>query len=254
MVLGILTAVAACPAIIGTTEAVRHGEQQNARERHRGRKYNLTVNLLKHSTYAAQFNGAPIVLRNHKLYVDTRRDTAADPTAPEYFPATINYLPYPGKKEEWREAGFRNGEGMVTLINDERYLNWVFVDRDTFEVKYGEREPAEPHLVGPWDCTAIDRRLTFRGWEGFIAVQEDDGDDMWALYFDCKDDGLTGEGQIGNKGKRMLEVEVSRKEVRRDFEAAFTERAERVSLRQGQGQQQQPPRTSLRSSLPQRRA
>lgn len=251
MVLGIITAVAACPAIIGTTEAVRHGEQQNARERHRGRKYNLTVNLLKHSTYSAQFNGAPIVLRDHKLYIDTRRDTSARPSEPEYFPATINYLAYPGKKEIWRDAGFRNGEGMVTLINDERYLNWVYVDHATYEVKYGERVLAEPHLVGPWDCTAIDRRLTFRGWEGFIAVQEENGDDMWALYFDCQDDGLTGEGQIGNKGKRMLEVEVSRKELRRDRDAAFAERAERSSARENS--QSQPAQTSLRQSFNERR-
>jgi hypothetical protein len=30
MVLGIITAIAACPAIVGTTEAVRQGQRKNA--------------------------------------------------------------------------------------------------------------------------------------------------------------------------------------------------------------------------------
>lgn len=230
MVLGLITAIAVCPALLGTNEAIRHGEAQNRRENHRGRKYNLTVSLLRNSSYSAQFNGAPIVLRDGKLYVDTRKDVAAK-EGEEHFLATINYLAYPGMKEVWREAGFSRGEGMVTLINEERYLNWVYVHHLTHEVRYGQRVDAEPHLVGPWDCTAIDRRLTFRDWEGFIAVQENDDDELWALYFDVRDDGLTGEGQVGLGGKRMLEVEVWRKEVRRDLDVSLAQRQERMDLR-----------------------
>jgi hypothetical protein len=77
----------------------------------------------------------------------------------------------------------------------------------------------------------IDKRLTFRGWEGFIAVQETDGSDMWALYFDCQDNGLTAAGQMGTKGKRMLEVEVWRKELKIDLASSLAERAERIELR-----------------------
>ena len=44
--------------------------------------------------------------------------------------------------------------------------------------------------MGPWNCTKIDRRMTFQGWEGFIAVKEGTG--VWALYFDVDDDGLKG--------------------------------------------------------------
>ena len=120
----------------------------------------------------------------------------------------------------------------MTMINDERFLNWVFVDKQTHEVKYGVRAEADPHVVGPWDCTKIERRLTFQGWEGFIAVQEEDGDEMWALYFDVEDDGLTGDGQIGNQRKRMLEVEIWRKEMRRDYDDALKERQERIEARE----------------------
>ena len=68
MVLGILTAVAACPAIIGTTEAVRQGQRNNAKERHRGQKANLFVSCSGKSKQAAQINGGMVVLRNNKVY------------------------------------------------------------------------------------------------------------------------------------------------------------------------------------------
>ncbi|KAK5120363.1 hypothetical protein LTR85_006302 [Meristemomyces frigidus] len=230
MVFGIITAVAACPAIVGTTEAIRYGQKNNNREEHRGRKYHLTVNLTRRSRYSAQFEGAEIVLKDNKLWIDIRKDVLED-----FWPATANYLEYPGKKEVWRRAGYALGEGFVTTINAQRFLNWVYVDRNTHEVKYGVRPEADPHIVGPWDCTKIERRLTFQGWEGFLAVQEEDGDEMWALYFDCEDDGLTGEDQIGHRDKRMLEVEVCRKEVRRDRDAAINERAERLEMREETG-------------------
>jgi hypothetical protein len=226
MVFGILTAVAACPAIIGTTEAIRHGQRQNAREEHRGRKSHLTVTLPVRNSYSAQFDGALVVLRDNKLYVDTERSRLGTNLA---HPFTGYYLPYPGKETEWKKQGFRKGEGMVTTISDDPpFLNWVFVDRDTHEVKYGVRAEAEGHLVGPWDCTWVDKRLTFEGWEGFIAVQEDEDDDLWALYFDSEDDGLRSGGRVGTEGKRMLAVEVWRKERRKGKEASDVERLERL--------------------------
>jgi len=56
--------------------------------------------------------------------------------------------------------------------------------------------------------------MTFDGWEGFMVVQEEKN--VWALYFDVEDDGLKGKA----KGKRMLEVELARKERRKTKENA----------------------------------
>ncbi len=78
------------------------------------------------------------------------------------------FFPYPESK--WG----RRGEGYVSTISDDPpQLNWIFVDRNTYEVKYGLRVEAEGHHVGPWNVSPIDRRLTFDGWEGFIVVEED---------------------------------------------------------------------------------
>jgi hypothetical protein len=89
-------------------------------------------------------------------------------------------------------------------------LNWIYVDKDTYEVKYGDRAQSQTHIVGPWDCTKLDRRITLEGWEGFLAVRESAGN--WALYFDRDDDSLDG---IVPPKKRRVEVELTRKEMKK---------------------------------------
>lgn len=68
--------------------------------------------------------------------------------------------------------------------------------------------------MGPWNCTKVDRRMMFEGWEGFLAVEEKA--DTWALYFDREDDGLKGK----MFKKRKVEVELSRKEMKQTKENA----------------------------------
>lgn len=245
MVLGIITSVAACPAIIGTTQAIEQGQRQNKRDQARSRKSNLLVTCHDPSKKATDIHGGTIVLKDGKvcyftslstpimldipkpkiltqklsqqLYVTTVNPKAKFP--PEYNPEADKdrpnetghlfagyFFPYPDKK--WG----RRGEGYVTTIADDPpQLNWVFVDKDTYEVRYGLRKDAEPHLVGPWTCTPIDRRLTFDGWEGFMAVETERDSGVWQLYFDVDDDGLEEKVPMD---KRVLEIELTRKEMR----------------------------------------
>jgi hypothetical protein len=67
------------------------------------------------------------------------------------------------------------------------------------------------NLSGPFDCnlTKQERRLTFGGWEGFVAVQQEGG--FWALYFDRDIDGLKA---LVETGKLVIEIELLRQEVR----------------------------------------
>lgn len=88
-------------------------------------------------------------------------------------------------------------------------MNWIYVDKDTYEVKYGVRADAQPNITGPFDCTRQDRRLTFDGWEGWCAVEE--FPTIWALYFDKDDDGLRSKVA---EGTRVLDIELTRKEKR----------------------------------------
>jgi hypothetical protein len=114
------------------------------------------------------------------------------------------FFPYPDG--HWG----RRGDGFVsTIADDPPQLNWIYVDKDTYEVKYGLKVDAEPHIMGPWNASPIDKRLTFDGWEGFTAVEVKKG--QWQLYFDVNDDGLEGKVPLD---KRIMEVELQRKEMR----------------------------------------
>lgn len=99
---------------------------------------------------------------------------------------------------------------MVSTIQDDPpFLNWIYVDKDTYEVKYGTRKESEGHLIGPWNCTPIEKRTTFDEWEGFVVVDEQEGG--WALYFDLEDDLLQ---EKVPPDRRVVEVELIRKEMR----------------------------------------
>jgi hypothetical protein len=71
MVLGVLTAVAACPAIIGTNEAVQQGQKQNAKERHRGQKTNLAITCSSATALGKEINGCEVVLSDEKVRIQS---------------------------------------------------------------------------------------------------------------------------------------------------------------------------------------
>jgi hypothetical protein len=135
-----------------------------------------------------------------QLYLNVPSDEFPDGHLEDH-PFAGYFLPYPD--HDWK----RQGEGLVSTISDDPpQLNWIYVDCDTCEVKYGDRLASEPHIIGPWDVTKMDRRVTLTGWEGFVAVRYGPGE--WALYFDVDDNGL--QGVIGDE----MEVELVRKEQR----------------------------------------
>jgi hypothetical protein len=117
--------------------------------------------------------------------------------------------------------------GLVsTLSKDPPMLNWIYIDREIHEAKYGVRKVAETQLTGAFDYKTatvsmtitpptgeVDRReegekrTKFNGREGFVAVEEEDG--VWKLYFDLNKDGLKGV-KAGNSGRRNAEIDVIR--------------------------------------------
>jgi hypothetical protein len=201
MVLSMLIAVIAAPGLLGSQEAIRQSQSQEKREEHRARRCNLVATCVKSSPRSRELNGRIVVLRNGKLWIDTGTDDGA----PLGHPYAGYYLPYPDSTYE----------GLVTTITDVApVMNWVYIDKETHEAKYGVRLDAQPNLTGPFNCTRQDRRMTFDGWEGWCAVEEAPG--LWAVYFDVSDDGLRSKVAPGT---RVLEIELSRKEKRFQKEA-----------------------------------
>lgn len=68
MVLGVLTSVAACPAIVGVNEAIQSSQKSQAKQRHRGRKMNLVVSCTDPSSRMSRYiNGSYVVLKDRKV-------------------------------------------------------------------------------------------------------------------------------------------------------------------------------------------
>ncbi|KAI0865857.1 hypothetical protein F4860DRAFT_526237 [Xylaria cubensis] len=201
MAVPMLLALTICPALLGTQEAIRQSQSKNKREEHRARRCNLVVSCVKQSIRSRDIDGKLIILKDNKLWITTTppasHDENPEPTDDGY-PFSGYFLPYPGTSYE----------GLVSTISDDPpILNWIYVDKNTYEVKYGLRTDAQEHLTGPFDCTRQDRRMTLEGWEGFVAVEDYPG--VWALYFDRDDDGLVTKVPMGT---RVLEVELTRRE------------------------------------------
>ena len=96
--------------------------------------------------------------------------------------------------------------GLVSTIRqDPPELNWIYVDKDTLELKYGNKSQSIPHIVGTWDWTGDMKGLTLEGWEGFAALEESSG--IWALYYDRDDDGL----EVVRRGRRVVECILERR-------------------------------------------
>lgn len=97
--------------------------------------------------------------------------------------------------------------GLVSQVADDPpLLNWIYVDKDTMELKYGNKSTSITHNVGPWDWTEDESAIMFDELESFTAV-EDPTTKKWQVYVDMRDDSLE---QVIPKGRRKLQISLKR--------------------------------------------
>lgn len=111
-----------------------------------------------------------------------------DPTKREIpsFTALAFYIEYPELDET---KHLDRGLGLPTYVSaNPPLLNWIYADKDTHELMYGNRTQSVEHFVGPWDWTEDEKTLLLEGKDAFYAVEEEEG--QWALYYDRDGDEL----------------------------------------------------------------
>lgn len=109
------------------------------------------------------------------------------------------YIGYPDEQR-------KPTRGLVSSISENPpVLNWIYVDKDTLELKFGNRTQSREHIVGPWDWTKDKAGITIEGAERFAAVKE--GNCLWAMYYDRDGDSLRG---ILNDDRTRVEVNLMR--------------------------------------------
>ena len=200
MVIGLLT-LAAIPTTIGVAEGVNAEDKKidadtsSGTDAERMRKFNLECYCESNSRKARKIHGGKIVLRNDKIYIEPQ--SSSNGHTFEGF-----YVSYPDPDRP-RPPPL----GLVSSIaSDPPTLNWIYVDKRTREVKYGNRTQSRAHIVGWWGWDAGEEGgpggLTLEGEERAVAVETQAG---WEVRWEDEN------GEIGVKGKKTLTVSLERK-------------------------------------------
>ena len=214
--------VVAIPVVTGVAQGVEHQKKQNEEAANESRmwKFNCLVSCDTDDEIAKEeLNNAILVVRHDKVWVvprdaDNKPVPPVEGTKPELHAFAGFYIQYPD------ESRFPPERGLVSTISDDPpMLNWVYCDKETYELRYNNRTGSMAHHVGVWDWSEDETRVTFDGWEGFIAIDEWDGEDedpttpwgkeglRWAVYFDKDDNGLKGR----HKGRDKFEIALTRR-------------------------------------------
>ena len=184
---------------IAISEGVRQQERRETDEQARMRDFHLDVYCEAKSRKTDQVHNTIVVLKDGKLWLApkdprTKMPLPMDGDSKPGHPFTGFFLDYSGERPNVdpmferlnRPAKIR---GLVsTIAQKPPTLNWIYVDRRTMELRYGSREQAHGHILGPFGWTDDEVGVTLEHWEGFVAVEE--RKDKWALYFDRDDDNL----------------------------------------------------------------
>jgi len=224
MVIGLLT-IAAIPTTIAVAEGISEQKKKNSKDDDESRmaKFYLDVFCEANSRKTQEIHGKRCVVRDDKvscgLLVCSVQDRWIEDWMVTFYLESQVYLddPIPSKRKklshtvqafyvEYPDEEREKTRGLVTTISvDPPMLNWIYVDKNTFELKYGNRTQSREHHVGPWDWTEDEAGLTIEDWEGFVAVEEGPGE--WAVYYDRKDNRLRGIVP----DKRVIQISLERK-------------------------------------------
>lgn len=203
MVLGILSLAATVPLLATSTVQLQNTAQEtkdgNGGTVAETKTNKCHVQVVPSSRMSKDIKNAVshrrLILKDGLVKLSAQNDDN-----PPHHKVTAYFLPFPN-------AGY---DGLVSTIDAMNMLNWVFVDSETYKVTFGTRAQAEKHLTGPMGLTVMadeGSRITMDGWDGFMAVEDEEGE--WTLYFDKDSDGLSGKIDE-SKTRRVAQVELHR--------------------------------------------
>ncbi|KAK7537022.1 uncharacterized protein J3D65DRAFT_362221 [Phyllosticta citribraziliensis] len=226
---GVITGI---PVVTGVAEGVHHQKEQNKEAANETRmvKFYMDVYCQAKSSRAGEVDGGIIVVHKDAIWVCRKNEegfpVSPDPSKPPPHPFTGFYIMYPDEERNPRERGL-----VTTLNTDPPMLNWVYVDKATHALRFGNRSQSIAHVVGPWDWTDDEKGVTLEGWEGFVAVEVSDEESAaadglrWQLYYDRWDDKLADGKLVG--GRRVLPCSLERRMLPEELRKAEEEAAER---------------------------
>ncbi|KAK5096335.1 hypothetical protein LTS08_007591 [Lithohypha guttulata] len=184
MVIGLLI-LTSIPTVTGVAQAVsaQKNKEQTDKDDRRMKKFHVDIRCGSESAQGAALNEGRIVLKADRLWV-------GPPNVVEKggygYVAEAFYIEYPDPQRTPAPMG------LVSQVQDDPpLLNWIYIDKKTMEVKYGNKSTSIDHYIGPWDWTEDEEQVVFDDMEAafinaFYAVERLPG--KWQLFFDMKGD------------------------------------------------------------------
>ncbi|OCK75656.1 hypothetical protein K432DRAFT_308023 [Lepidopterella palustris CBS 459.81] len=228
--------ITAIPVVTGVAEGVSHQKKQNEEAANETRmvKFNLDVFCAANSSRKGEVNGGIVVLRHDKVWILPKDPTTHQPIPPISSPSPTPplhpfagfYIQYPDDNRNPPERGL-----VSTISDDPPMLNWIYMDRTTQELRYGNRTASIAHVVGAWDWTDDEAGLVLEGRELFVAVDEGEAGMeersglRWALYFDRYDDKLGRGKMVG--GREVLECSLERRVLSEELQLKQQQEADK---------------------------
>ncbi|OAP56077.1 hypothetical protein AYL99_09256 [Fonsecaea erecta] len=199
MVIGLLI-LTSIPTVTGVAQAIHGQKKHREREKDakRMQKFYIDVHCETQSSRTREIHEKRLVLRDDRVWIGPHE--ALNPCKEGYVVEAF-YIEYPDNERVPVPIG------LVSQVRDDPpLLNWIYVDKDTMEVKYGNKSASIEHHVGPWDWTEDEESITFDETEAFVAV-EDPSTRQWQLYYDMDNDGLS---RYVPKGRPKFQISLER--------------------------------------------
>jgi len=199
MVIGLLI-LTAIPTVTGVSQAIsgQRTREERQKDENRMKKFHIDIHCEADSAGTIGIHGKRLVLKDDRVWIGPHE--ASNP-CPEGYVAECFYIEYPDNERVPIPIG------LVSQVRDDPpLLNWLYVDKDTMELKYGNKSASIEHHVGPWDWTEDEKTITFDESKDFTAVQ-DPKTRRWQIYYDMDNDGLS---RFVPKGRRMIQVSLQR--------------------------------------------
>ncbi|ETN46942.1 uncharacterized protein HMPREF1541_01131 [Cyphellophora europaea CBS 101466] len=184
MVIGLMI-LTAIPTVTGVAQAIsgQKKREEQAQEEKRMQKFHIDIICEADAPIVQkEIHGHRIVLRDDRVFIGEAQ--ATNPSSEGYV-AEAFYIEYPDKERNPVPLGL-----VSQTRADPPLLNWIYVDNDTAELKYGNKSQSIEHRVGPWDWTKDETYVKFAKAQLFVAV-ENPKTKKWQLYWDNDEDGLS---------------------------------------------------------------
>lgn len=101
-------------------------------------------------------------------------------------------------------------------------LNWIYIDRSTRELKYGNRTQSREHMVGPWGWDSGEDGgaggLTFRSNEAAVLSWEDGKEGQgggWKILWEKEEEAIKG-GLIVSLERRWIDPKEEEEKEHKD--------------------------------------